>query len=221
MSKKSSSHHYHRTFIIMVGFAFVLSICFALIFNILFDQMDTMNYQVLRMEKRIQKINDNLGIVMMEEDEEVLPPKLIVNEETQHDQAWLKRDIPEIGVKFFYPADYIVSGDDTLLYVSPKPKVSDETPLPVVVLKNIPNRSTLSLDAFIRGYYKGKAYDQLEEKSLNGINARKVKFEEVNDTYSTCGSYVLEVNESFLEVSPYECHEWEHFDAFIESFTKR
>lgn len=223
MSKKSSSHHYHRTFIVMVIFAFILAVFFAFVFNLLFKQVDTLQYQMLKLEKKVKTVQEQMpDTVVDEDDDEILPPKLVINEAIEHDVAWLRKDLKTVGVRFFYPSDYIVSGDESFLYVSPKPEISNETPLPVVTIKKVPNKSGLKIDAFAREYYSGKAVERSDSEELNGMLVKKIEFEEVSDTYATCGRYIFEVNEeSFLEVAPYECFEWEHFDTFIESFTRK
>jgi len=111
------------------------------------------------------------------------------------------------------PEGYLVSGEDTLLYIVKKPTADDETPAPDMRIKiEQGNKTTIDPDGDL------KAVSQ-EEVTINNVKGHKtvVSYKSYPEG-SECPVYRLHHEGVVYELSLYECLESPIFESVVQSF---
>lgn len=217
-----SQHCYQRTFIVVIAFAFIFCVGFALMFKFIIDRQNTLIKEVSTLSNRLDTaaIEKNKGLesVIVPDDSVILPKKLNISEHVLNQLQWERVTLDSYGVQFFYPQGYIISGTGQWMSLYPVSTKINPSPIPVMNIRVLDNPKRLSLEQIIYENFDRSVIDMIQPGEVNGLNMREVTFKEVSDEFGTCHHFLVGLGDKVFDMFLYECLEWSHFQEVVQTF---
>lgn len=218
-----------RNCIVVVLFVFVFSVGVGLMFNYVIQKQNKLNDLLvntkLEFVNQIEDLKEKNNLSVKKEGNENNSSLSFSKGEIDmaKKSEWLRYEDKNLGFAFFYPKGYVVSKNDSFIYVSP---VDDEENgyIPVMsisILNSSANeQKKVSIEQIIYSNFDRSTIKKIEKLNSNNLQIVNVSFKEIVDEFSTCEHKLIVLNNVLLDVYLYECLEWDNFNDVINTFVK-